>query len=69
MYGKVLCISASAAQAFHAVFVYPFDIFVHDLVVRMDVVGEPDTILPQIKEVRAKVKSASGLDEMMPVNR
>ena len=50
-------------------FVYPFDIFVNDPVVRMDVVGEPDTILPRIKEVRAKVKSASGLDEMMPVNR
>ncbi|MDA9990519.1 hypothetical protein N9E48_06905 [Paracoccaceae bacterium] len=50
-------------------FVYPFDIFVKDLVVRMDVVGEPDTILPRIKEVRAKVKSASRLDEMMPVNR
>ncbi|MDG1936402.1 MAG: hypothetical protein P8I83_08315 [Paracoccaceae bacterium] len=64
MYGKVLRINASTAQAVRAVLsVYPINSFVDDAVACMEVVGEPDTILLVMEEVQAEVKSLVGPDE------
>ncbi|KNG93075.1 RbsD/FucU family protein [Pseudaestuariivita atlantica] len=59
--GEVLRIDRPAAEVVRAVLsVYPIDTFVDDAAARMEVVGEPDTILPVMEEVQAEVFAAGG---------
>jgi L-fucose mutarotase len=67
--GQVLRIDCSAAEVVQAVLsVYPIDTFVDDAAARMEVVDEPDTILPVMSEVQAEV-SAVGGPEMIGIER
>ncbi|WP_300037614.1 RbsD/FucU domain-containing protein [uncultured Roseobacter sp.] len=59
--GHVLRIDLPAAEVVRAVLsVYPIDTFVDDAAARMEVVGEPDTILPVMNEVQAEVDAVGG---------
>jgi len=59
--GELLRIDQPAAEVVKAVLsIYPIDTFVDDAAARMEVVGEPDTILPVMKEVQAAVSAAAG---------
>lgn len=59
--GKVLRIDRPAAEVARAVLsVYPIDTFVDDAAARMEVVGEPDTILPVMEEMQAEVSAVEG---------
>ncbi len=59
--GEVLRIDRPAAEVVEAVLsLYPIDTFVDDAAARMEVVDEPDTILPVMQEVQAKVSAAGG---------
>ncbi|HAB36975.1 MAG: ribose ABC transporter [Tateyamaria sp.] len=67
--GNVLRINRSAAEAIRAVLsVYPLDTFVDDAAGRMEVVGEPNTLLPVMHEVQAEL-SAVGGPEMLGIER
>lgn len=67
--GHKLRIDCSAAEVVRAVLsVYPIDTFVDDAAARMEVVGEPDTILPVMEEVQAEVTAAGG-PTMMSIER
>jgi L-fucose mutarotase len=69
--GKVLRIDAPCARAVRAVLsVYPLDTFVDDAAARMEVVGEPKTILPVAAEVQAEIDRAEGKSwPMMSIER
>ena len=59
--GRVLRIDRPAADVMRAVLsVYPIDTFVNDAAGRMEVVGEPATILPVMREVQAEIDAAGG---------
>jgi L-fucose mutarotase len=59
--GKVLRIDANAARVIKAVLsVYPLDSFVDDAAARMEVVGDPEKLLPVAKEVQAEIDAAEG---------
>ena len=59
--GKVLRIESPAAEVVRAVLsLYPLDTFVDDAVARMEVVGEPNKLLPVMEEVQAEVLAAGG---------
>ncbi|MFS9531600.1 RbsD/FucU family protein, partial [Klebsiella pneumoniae] len=47
----------------------PIDTFVDDAAARMEVVGEPTTILPVMDEVQAKVSAEEGPNPMMSIER
>ena len=49
--------------------VYPLDTFVDDAAARMEVVGEPKTILPVMQEVQNQVLTAGGPKEMVSIER
>lgn len=67
--GEVLRIDRTAAEVVKAVLsVYPIDTFVDDAAARMEVVGEPDTILPVMQEVQSEVSAAGG-PTMMGIER
>ena len=67
--GNVLRINRSAAEAIRAVLsVYPLDTFVDDAAGRMEVVGEPNTLLLVMHEVQAEL-SAVGGPEMLGIER
>ncbi|MEO0380728.1 MAG: RbsD/FucU domain-containing protein [Pseudomonadota bacterium] len=67
--GEVLRIDRPAAEVVAAVLsLYPIDTFVDDAAARMEVVGEPDTILPVMQEVQAAVSAADG-PSMISVER
>ena len=67
--GNVLRINRSAAEVIRAVLsVYPLDTFVDDAAGRMEVVGEPNTLLPVMHEVQAEL-SAVGGPEMLGIER
>ena len=67
--GEVLRIDRPAAEVVKAVLsLYPIDTFVDDAAARMEVVGEPDTILPVMQEVQAEVAAAGG-STMMSIER
>lgn len=67
--GEVLRIDRPAAEVMRAVLsVYPIDTFVDDAAARMEVVDEPDTILPVMQEVQAEV-SAGGGPTLMGIER
>ena len=68
--GELLRIDASAAEVVRAVLsVYPIDTFVEDAAGRMEVVGEPKTILPVMDEVQAEVSAVGGPYPMIPIER
>lgn len=59
--GEVLRIDLPAAEVIKAILsVYPIDTFVDDAAARMEVVDEPDTILPVMREVQAEISAADG---------
>lgn len=61
MLGELLRIDRPAPEVVEAVLsVYPLDSFVTDAAARMEVVGEPETLLPVMSEVQAKVDAAEG---------
>lgn len=67
--GRVLRIDRPAAEVVKAVLsVYPVDTFVDDAAARMEVVDEPDTILPVMEEVQAEVSAVDG-PTMMGIER
>ncbi len=67
--GRVLRIDRPAAEVVRAILsVYPIDTFVDDATARMEVVDEPNTILPVMEEVQAEV-SAVGGPKMMSIER
>ena len=67
--GQVLRIDLPAADVVRAVLsLYPIDTFVDDAAARMEVVGEPDTILPVMDEVQSEVTAADG-PKMISVER
>ncbi|QJF50107.1 RbsD/FucU family protein [Roseobacter ponti] len=67
--GHVLRIDRPAAEVVRAVLsVYPIDTFVDDAAARMEVVDEPDTILPVMDEVQGEVTAAGG-PAMMSIER
>lgn len=67
--GEVLRIDRPAADVVRAVLsIYPIDTFVDDAAARMEVVDEPETILPVMEEVQAEVSAAGG-PEMMSIER
>ena len=68
--GKLLRIEARAAEVVQAVLsVMPLDFFVDDAVARMEVVGEPETILPVMHEVQAEINKAGGPNKMHTLDR
>ena len=68
--GEVLRIDASAAEVVQAVLsIYPLDTFVDDAAARMEVVGEPKTILPVMQEVQNEIATAGGPKEMISIER
>lgn len=59
--GEPLRIDRDVAEVVRAVLsVYPLDGFVEDTVARMEVVGEPETIMPVMEEVGAEIAAAGG---------
>lgn len=67
--GDVLRIDRPAAEVVKAVLsLYPIDTFVDDAAARMEVVDEPETILPVMQEVQAEVSAAGG-PTMMSIER
>jgi L-fucose mutarotase len=69
-HGGLLRIDATAAEVVEAVLsLMPIDTFVDDAAARMEVVGEPATILPVMDEVQAKVSVAGGPNPMMSIER
>lgn len=59
--GEVLRIDRPAAEVARAVLsVYPIDTFVDDAAARMEVVDEPDTLLPVMEEMQTEVSAVNG---------
>jgi L-fucose mutarotase len=59
--GDVLRIDRSAAEVIRAVLsVYPIDTFVDGAAARIEVVGEPDKILPVMQEAQVQVSAVNG---------
>ena len=68
--GDLLRIDASAAEVIRAVLsVYPIDTFVDDAASRIEVVGEPKSILPVMKEVQTEVSAVGGPNPMKSIER
>lgn len=68
--GELLRIDASAAEVVRAVLsIYPIDTFVEDAAGRMEVVGEPKTILPVMHEVQEEVSAVGGPNPMISIER
>jgi L-fucose mutarotase len=59
--GRILRIDRPAAEAMRAILsVYPIDTFVDAAAGRMEVVGEPDSILPVMQEVQSEIDAVQG---------
>ncbi|MCH1562765.1 MAG: ribose ABC transporter [Rhodobacteraceae bacterium] len=70
VYGRLLRIDAPAADVVQAVLsVMPIDTFVNDAAARMEVVDEPETILPVMEEVQSQVAAMGGPNPMLPIER
>ena len=70
VYGRLLRIDAPAADVVQAVLsVMPIDTFVNDAAARMEVVDEPETILPGMEEVQSQVAAMGGPNPMLPIER
>ena len=60
-FGQLLHIDVPAPEAVRAVLtILPLDEFVDDAAARMEVVDEPETLLPIMEEVQAEVTAAGG---------
>ena len=67
VHGRVLRVDRTAAEALRAIVsVMPVDDFVEDATARMEVVGEPGTILPVMDEVQAVLEAAVRADGGTP---
>lgn len=67
--GQALRIDRPTAEVVKAVLsVYPIDTFVDDAVARMEVVGEPKTLMPVMDEVQTEVGAVDG-PKMISVER
>lgn len=67
--GRALRIDRPAAEVVRAILsLYPIDTFVEGAAARMEVVDEPATILPVMREVQAEITQAGG-PEMEGVER
>ena len=70
VYGRLLRIDAPATDVVQAVLsVMPIDTFVNDAAARMEVVDEPETILPVMEEVQSQVSAMGGPNPMLPIER
>ena len=70
VYGRLLRIDAPAADVVQAVLsVMPIDTFVNDAAARMEVVDEPETILPVMEEVQSQVSAMGGPNPMLAIER
>ena len=70
VYGRLLRIDAPADDVVQAVLsVMPIDTFVNDAAARMEVVDEPETILPVMEEVQSQVSAMGGPNPMLPIER
>ena len=70
VYGRLLRVDAPAADVVQAVLsVMPIDTFVNDAAARMEVVEEPETILPVMEEVQSQVSAMGGPNPMLPIER
>jgi len=70
VYGRLLRIDAPAADVVQAILsVMPIDTFVNDAAARMEVVDEPETILPVMEEVQSQVSAMGGPNPMLPIER
>ena len=70
VYGRLLRVDAPAADVVQAVLsVMPIDTFVNDAAARMEVVDEPETILPVMEEVQSQVAAMGGPNPMLPIER
>ena len=70
VYGSLLRVDAPAADVVQAVLsVMPIDTFVNDAAARMEVVDEPETILPVMEEVQSQVSAMGGPNPMLPIER
>ncbi len=59
--GELLRIDRPIAEVMNAVLsVYPIDTFVDDAAVRMEVVGEPASLMPVMEEVQAEIVRVDG---------
>ena len=59
--GTLLRIDRPMAEVVNAILtLYPIDTFVDDAAARMEVVGEPDSILPIMQEVQSEVDAVDG---------
>jgi L-fucose mutarotase len=69
--GKVLRIDADVARVVKAVLsVYPLDTFVDDAAARMEVVGDPNKLLPVAQDVQKEIDAAEGQKwQMISVER
>ena len=68
VYGRLLRIDAPAADVVQAVLsVMPIDTFVNDAAARIEVVDEPETILPVMEEVQSQVSAMGGPNPMLPI--
>ena len=66
----LLMIDASASDVVGAVlYMMPVDTFVDDAAARMEVVDEPNTILPVMDEVQEQVSVVSGPNPMLHIER
>lgn len=65
--GKSLTMeNLSAPEAVQAILsLMPLDTFVDDFAVRMEVVGEPDAVMPVMEEIQAEVDAAEGRSRPM----
>ena len=70
VYGRPPRTAPPAADGVQAVLsVLPSDTFVNDAAARMEVVDEPETILPVMEEVQSQVSAMGGPNPMLPIER
>jgi len=70
VYGRLLRIDAPAADVVKAILsVMPIDTFTDDAATRLEVVDEPETILPVMEEVQGQVSRVGGPNPMLSMER
>jgi len=70
VYGRLLRIDAPAADVVKAILsVMPIDTFTDDAATRLEVVDEPEKILPVMEEVQGQVSRVGGPNPMLSMER
>ena len=70
VYGRLLRIDAPAADVVKAILsVMPIDTFTNDAATRLEVVDEPEKILPVMEEVQGQVSGVGGPNPMVSMER